>query len=223
MDFTTHLEQLKEHLHDSSTLPTLHASPACAEAFSLASTNLAPSLLNHSIRVFLHAQRRAAPNARLDHLYVAAMLHDLGTSPAACGPQRFEVEGADAASAVLERHGASKEHQSAVWQAIALHTSAGIAERMGPPVDTLRCAIFEDFAEREALEPAARAYADSTETVFPRGDVETCLADKVVAQAWGLQGDARGKKAPPASWPGMLLQAKVLYPGFKGTNPAFTA
>ena len=47
------------------------------------------------------------------------------------GDQRFEVDGADAAARFLREHGVPEARVTTVWQAIALHTSAGLAHRFG--------------------------------------------------------------------------------------------
>ncbi|MBU1589156.1 MAG: HD domain-containing protein, partial [Actinobacteria bacterium] len=75
------------------------SSPLAAAALDLATAHEIPSVLNHSIRThgyaLLHAQKL---NLEFDPdlLFVACVLHDLGSADAFDGPQRFEVEAADA-------------------------------------------------------------------------------------------------------------------------------
>jgi HD superfamily phosphodiesterase len=92
-------------------------------------------VFNHSVRSYLFggllaAQKGLRPGADYDSetLFLGCVLHDLGTTSAAPGKQRFEVEGADLAAALLTEHGCERAVVDAVWQAIALHTSFGIAE-----------------------------------------------------------------------------------------------
>jgi HD superfamily phosphodiesterase len=97
--------------------------------------NEVPAVLNHSLR-YLHAcligdQRGVAPGANYDPalLFYSCALHDIGTAEAYDGPSRFEVEGADAAAALLTEAGIGAAGVDQVWEAIALHTSPQIAKR----------------------------------------------------------------------------------------------
>jgi hypothetical protein len=66
--------------------------------------------------------------------FCGAVLHDLGLVPAYQGENRFEVDGADAAREFCSKHQVSPERADLVWQAIALHTSTGIATRMAAEI-----------------------------------------------------------------------------------------
>jgi HD domain len=199
-------------------------SPLCAAAADLARRHEHPAIADHSLRTFLHAELAAAPlglragaDYDPDELFLACVLHDIGTAEAYNGRQRFEVDGADAAAAFLESRGAPAAVRQRVWEAIALHTSPGIAERLGPLTRLTRAGVVSDFAV-----PPAAPYGVSTatraeiESRYPRGDVERHLADAVVAQAVADPG-----KAPRSSWPGGLLRAHLADPHREGTNPAF--
>jgi UTP:GlnB (protein PII) uridylyltransferase len=67
-------------------------------------------------------------------LYLGAIMHDLGLTERFDAEQRFEVNGADAARAFVLEHGLSDEKAEIVWDAIALHTSIGIAVRKQPEI-----------------------------------------------------------------------------------------
>jgi hypothetical protein len=62
--------------------------------------------------------------------FCAAALHDLGLVPAYRRDNRFEVDGADAARQFCAKHQVPPDRADLVWEAIALHTSAGIATRL---------------------------------------------------------------------------------------------
>jgi HD domain-containing protein len=66
--------------------------------------------------------------------FCGAALHDLGLVPAYLGENRFEVDGADAAREFCSKHQVSPERADVVWEAIALHTSSGIASRMAAEI-----------------------------------------------------------------------------------------
>ena len=229
------------------------SSPVCAQALALARDTLPEPLVNHSLRVFLLARwlaetegaRAYTQGPGLELLFVASVCHDLGASERFNGPQRFEVEGADAAKALFLKASASSSASSAspdapadtaaaaeadahrIWTAIAVHTSSRIAERIDPLARLVRFGVMLDFskATRDATPGAAAACADA-EALLPRLDVEVVLANAVVGQAG--HGDAPDnltwpstQKHPAGSWPGLLLRAHRQNPGHGGRNPAF--
>ena len=94
--------------------------------------------MDHSIRTFLFARLLAEHEGCLNDaaydeelLFAATVMHDLGLGEHARGQARFEVEGADLAAAVLREHGVAEADVDRVWEAIALHSSHGLAERRG--------------------------------------------------------------------------------------------
>jgi hypothetical protein len=66
-----------------------------------------------------------------------------------------------------------------VWDAIALHTSAGLAERRGLLPRLVRTGILADF--RLASGPA-RELQDDLHAAWPRIELETTLIDHIVAR-----------------------------------------
>jgi HD superfamily phosphodiesterase len=93
---------------------------------------------NHSVRSYLFARELAAIKglrSGVDYddelVFLSCVLHDLGATDHANGDQRFEVDGADAAARFLRDRGVQEDRVTTVWQAIALHTSVGIAHRFG--------------------------------------------------------------------------------------------
>ena len=185
-------------------VPVLPDDPIAVLAIELARTHEHPALVNHSVRTYLHAVF-AARGLGIDYpaelLFLACVLHDIGTADAYDGTQRFEVEGADAAAAFLTEQGMSAGQVDQVWEAIALHTSPHIAERRGPVTALTRLGVRADFG---AATGGGDAERDVLEERYPRLDIERVLADAVVAQALRDPG-----KAPASSWPGGLLQAHL--------------
>ncbi|MET7355352.1 HD domain-containing protein [Streptomyces mirabilis] len=179
---------------------------------------LHPAILNHSIRVWTIADAAAADlpltAEEREALAVACLFHDAGTATAYDGPQRFEVEGADAASDFLTEHEFAPTLRKQVWEAIALHTSPGIAERLGPLTRLVRLGVTVDFGSGSVSETDEGLRAALRQ--FPRADIEMVLGNAVVSQA--VQ---RPSKAPAASWPGGLLAAHLANPDHPGVNEAF--
>jgi hypothetical protein len=190
-------------------LPVPPTTAVAHGALLLAQESEQPAILNHSIRTFLYANLAAGPDVSdapdEDLLFVAAVLHDVGTADRFNGAQRFEVEGADAAAGYLRAQGLDRRDVDLVWEAIALHTSPGIAERRGPLTRLVRLGVRTDFGH-QGVAPQLR---DEIELRYPRLDIETVLADAVVAQALHRPEAERLEKAPPSSWPGALLSAHL--------------
>jgi len=109
-------------------------------------------LYNHSLRTFLFAALNGRQNnSRYDAelLFVSAMFHDLGLTPHyRSDDKRFEVDGANAARDFLRAHGVSPRSLQLVWDAIALHTSPGIAEYKEPEVALLNFGAALDVVGR---------------------------------------------------------------------------
>ena len=175
-------------------------------AFVLA--NESPAIANHSFRSYLFARLRARHKGmRPDHdfgdelLYLVCVLHDLGLTEHANGKQRFEVDGADAAVEFLSAQGVSSSDIDVVWQAIALHTSGGIAERRGPICQLTRGGIALDIDADRGVVPDDDAHAIHAR--FPRLSMARELVDAIVGQA-----SANPDKAPAYSLPAVLLRER---------------
>lgn len=168
---------------DESLLPT----GPLADVVLSAVDPLPEALRNHSLRTFLFAELIAedpgeAESAGYDRqlLFAATVMHDLGLGPEAEGRQRFEVEGADLAASRLIAHGFDARHVDEVWEAIALHTSGGIAERRGPIARLTRAGVLADLG-RHPLISAERA--DAVHEQFPRLNAVRSIVDAAVAHA----------------------------------------
>ena len=180
------------------------SSPLAVAALDLATAHELPSVLNHSVRThayaLLHAEKLGL-EFDSDLLFVACVLHDLGSADAYDGPQRFEVEGADAAASVLAAHGRTPDDIDQVWQAIALHTSPGIAERRGPVTHLTRLGVRSDFFTVEIPDEARAA----VEREYPRLGLDHELGELLVAQAL-----RQPEKARPSSWVADLVREQRL-------------
>ena len=118
-------------------------------------------LFHHSRRVFfwgaLTGERRSLKyDAEL--LYLGAMFHDMGLTPAHANPDlRFEVDGANAARDFMASYGVADRDIEDVWTAIALHTTPGIPVHMRPTVALVTAGVemdvlgiaYRDFTEEQ--------------------------------------------------------------------------
>ena len=105
-------------------------------------------LYHHCVRSYLFGEilgKRDGIKFDRELLYLGAVLHDLGlTERFDRGEQRFEVDGADAARAFVLEHGLSDEKAEIVWDAIALHTSIGIASRKRSEIALVHLGVSAD-------------------------------------------------------------------------------
>ena len=90
-----------------------------------------PLLFNHSHRVFFWANelgRQTGQKFDVELLFVCAAFHDLGLlEKFSSADDRFEVDSANAVRQFLEHHGVPNARIQTAWDAIALHTTPGIA------------------------------------------------------------------------------------------------
>lgn len=172
-----------------------------------------PSVFNHSIRTYLFARLVAARLALVvggdyndDLLFAACAMHDLGVASDGPHRQRFEVEGADRAAELLIERGVSSADADEVWQAIALHTSPGIAERRGALCLLVREGVALDFGGAvgtDHLDAVTDEQADTVHTAYPRLEMIRSLTDAIVAHA-----AKNPKNAPRYAIPGEFLRER---------------
>jgi hypothetical protein len=180
--------------------------------------DVSPGLVaHHSVRSYLFGRELAAAKGLrqdVDYddelVFLSCILHDLGVTEYANGDQRFEVDGADAAARFLRDHGVPEARVATVWQAIALHTSVGLAHKFGAEQAIAQMGIAADIigTDRQLLQ---RDFADRVHASWPRHDVGYALAELIADQV-----EANPVKGPPLTFPGHVHQ--LMYP----TTPAVT-
>ena len=172
---------------------------------------------NHSVRSYLFARELAAVKgfrSDVDYddelVFLSCVLHDLGATDHANGDQRFEVDGADAAALFLRDRGVQEDRVTTVWQAIALHTSVGIAHRFGAVHAITHLGIGTDIVgtDRDMLAPG---FADRVHASWPRHDLGYALTEVIARQV-----EANPAKGHPMTFPGHMHQ--LMYPA----TPAVT-
>ncbi|WP_329479316.1 HD domain-containing protein [Kribbella sp. NBC_01484] len=175
-------------MNSSDRIPALPDSPVARRAVELAVSAESEPVANHSIRSYLfatllaeHEGLKPGVDFEADLLFYACVLHDLGTSPSVPGKQRFEVEGADMAAEFLTEHGYGAHEIDPVWEAIALHTTPGIAERRGVLTNLTRRGVAVDFGV--GAEFMTDAQGEVVHQRYPRLNVVTVLVDEIVRHA----------------------------------------
>ncbi|KAF1839426.1 hypothetical protein BDW02DRAFT_585092 [Decorospora gaudefroyi] len=198
-------------LDTSSIVPPTAISEA---AYAYASKLLHPSVLNHSVRVYLYVKalaehkssRYSSDPVQHDLLFTACLFHDIGTTENHNGPQRFEVEGADAAIQHLSHFSVSATDAYEVWTAIAIGELSKI----------VRIAVMTDFGRKSSEWDMLAPLREKLEAQFERAEIEKVLGDAVVEQTM-----RRPEKAPKVSWPNAMYTASLAEPEWQGVNKAF--
>ncbi|MBV9387094.1 MAG: HD domain-containing protein [Chroococcidiopsidaceae cyanobacterium CP_BM_ER_R8_30] len=141
-------------------------------------------LYYHCIRTFLFANligQRQEMKIDRELLYLGAIMHDLGLTKRFDGNQRYEVDGANAARSFLLQHGLPRDKAEVVWDAIALHTSNGIASCKQPEIALVQIGASMDVGgfRQEDLEPEV---VEQVLDVYPRLDCGPAILELILAQ-----------------------------------------
>ncbi|MEI5101153.1 HD domain-containing protein [Streptomyces sp. PmtG] len=188
--------------------------PFPESALSLAALRFArsietPVVFNHSLRTYLYgrsvgARRGLLPGRDYDDelLFLGCVLHDAGLTEEGNGDERFEVDGADLAADFLTGQGVAAPRVEVVWDAIALHTTEGVAARKRPEIALVSAGARVDVAGSARDLPPG--YADRVHAVLPRLHTAPALRDAIVSQAL-----AKPAKAPLFSLPGEVLRQRT--------------
>ncbi|MEH2079977.1 MAG: HD domain-containing protein [Nostoc sp.] len=159
-------------------------SEICNKATQLVA-EVSPSFLcHHCIRTFLFGDllgQRDGLKCDRELLYLGAVMHDLGLSDRFQGEQRFEVDGADAARAFALKHGLSDEKAEVVWDAIALHTSVGIASRKQPEIALVHLGASADVLGIRITDIASETVEQVIEA-YPRLGFNTAMTELLTTQ-----------------------------------------
>jgi hypothetical protein len=174
-------------------------------ALSLAQRSESTPVADHSIRSFVFArllanQDGSVGDAAYDEnlLFAACVMHDLGLGTSAPGKARFEVEGADLAAGLLRQHGVATADVDRVWEAIALHSSIGIADRRGLLTSLTHRGVFTDAGRFTDLQEGLR---QQVFVAYPQPAEDSYIRDAIVAHAKRSQA-----ASPPYSIAADLLR-----------------
>jgi len=155
------------------------------DAHELAREHSPDFMLGHVDRTFVFgslATQAASLKFNEEVAYVAAILHDLGLTTLRTGERRFEVEGAEVARSWAMSNGMSADEADHVWLAIALHTSAGIADAR-----SAECALVHWGAAIDVvglgIENLPPAVVRAVLAAFPRDGFTNGFADLLEAVA----------------------------------------
>jgi len=123
-------------------------SRAVRDAYAQAQAESQPWLFNHVVRSWLYSAelaRHRALNPDAELVAVAVLLHDLGLARGGAADRRFEVVGADIGRGFALSHDLGERRAETVWDSIALHTTASIAQHKGTDVACCQIGIACDY------------------------------------------------------------------------------
>jgi hypothetical protein len=96
-----------------------------------------PYLFNHAMRSWLFSELIGRMRgADYDHEVVAVgtILHDIGLTAGVSGPNRFEVNGADAVRSFIAGRGLSDRRAQLIWDLVALNSTPSLGVHKEPEV-----------------------------------------------------------------------------------------
>ena len=189
-------------MDDLLALPT---GPLTEASLALVRSTESQPIVDHSIRTFLFARLLAEHEGCLSDaaydeelLFAATVMHDLGLGKHARAETRFEVEGADLAAAVLRKQGVVEADVDRVWEAIALHSSHGLAERRGLLTYLTYKGVFIDAGRLTGV--VADGLRKDVLDAYPKPAARRYIADAIIEHA-----NRSSAAAPPGSLAAYLL------------------
>src|SRR5215472_17150396 len=96
-----------------------------------------PYLFNHAMRSWLFAEaigRIKGIDYDREVVAIGTILHDIGLTAGVSGPNRFEVNGADAALGFIKGRGISDRRAQLIWDLVALNSTPSLALHKEPEV-----------------------------------------------------------------------------------------
>jgi hypothetical protein len=133
-------------------------SPLITAAIEYAQRLSEPYLFNHAMRSWLFAEligRTKAVDYDREVVAIGTILHDIGLTAGVPGPNRFEVNGADAARSFIAGCGLSDRRAQLIWDLVALNSTPSLALHKEPEVAVGTMGIGLDYGGfgLDALQP----------------------------------------------------------------------
>jgi hypothetical protein len=149
---------------------TVPDGPLVTAAIDYAQRLSEPYLFNHAMRSWLFAEAVGRTKGiDYDHEVVAigTILHDIGLTAGVSGPNRFEVNGADAAVSFVASAGLSDRRAQLIWDLVALNSTPSLALHKEPEVAVGTMGIGLDYGGF-GLDALQAADVDRILSAFPR-------------------------------------------------------
>jgi len=139
-----------------------------------------PYLFNHAMRSWLFAEAiGGAKGIDYDREVVAigTVLHDIGLTASVSGPNRFEVNGADAALSFIRGKGLSDRRAQLIWDLVALNSTPSLALHKEPEVAVGTMGIGLDYGGF-GIEALPTADVEPILSAFPRLKMKQQFAER---------------------------------------------
>ena len=129
-----------------------------------------PYLFNHAMRSWLFAEAIGRIK-KIDYdrevVAIGTILHDIGLTANVSGPNRFEVNGADAALSFVKGKGLSDRRAQLIWDLVALNSTPSLALHKEPEVAVGTMGIGLDYGGF-GVEALPTADVERILSAFPR-------------------------------------------------------
>jgi pimeloyl-ACP methyl ester carboxylesterase len=129
-----------------------------------------PYLFNHAMRSWLFAEaigRIKGIDYDREVVAVGTILHDIGLTASVPGPNRFEVNGADAVLLFIKGKGLSDRRRQLIWDLVALNSTPSLALHKEPEVAVGTMGIGLDYGGF-GVEAIPTADVERILSAFPR-------------------------------------------------------
>jgi hypothetical protein len=145
-------------------------SPLITAATEYAQQLSEPYLFNHAMRSWLFAEvigRLKGIDYDREVVAIGTILHDIGLTASVSGPNRFEVNGADAAVSFIKGKGLSDRRAQLIWDLVALNSTPSLALHKEPEVAVGTLGIGIDYGGF-GIEALPTADVERILSAFPR-------------------------------------------------------
>src|SRR5690348_9122629 len=158
---------------------SLPDSPIIAATIEYVHRLCEPYLFNHAMRSWLFAET-IGQIKKIDYdrevVAIGAVLHDIGLTASVSGPNRFEVNGADAALSFIKGKGLSDRQAQLIWDLVALNSTPSLALHKEPEVAVGTMGIGLDYGGF-GVEALPAADVERILGAFPRLRMKQRFAD----------------------------------------------
>jgi hypothetical protein len=144
--------------------------PSIAAAIDYARRVSEPYLFNHAMRSWLFAEamgRSKGIDYDREVVAIGTLLHDTGLTASVQGPNRFEVNGADAAVSFIRGRGFTDRRAQLIWDLVALNSTPSLALHKEPEVAVGTMGIGVDYGGF-GVDALAAADVERVTRAFPR-------------------------------------------------------
>ena len=153
--------------------------PLIAAVIEYAQRLSEPYLFNHAMRSWLFSEaigRIKGMEYDREVVAIGTILHDIGLTASVSGPNRFEVNGADAAVSFIKDHGFSDRRAQLIWDLVALNSTPSLALHKEPEIAVGTMGIGLDFGGF-GLQALPSGDVERILSAFPRLKMKERFAD----------------------------------------------